>query len=118
VRSEELVAAVAWELEALSLGLSRMAAARGGLARLLAAAAVCVLWAAAVEARSPAAMVHRHLKRLNKPAVKSIEVVTVPELKFPSRGFSYFVVASKLCVDALSKWEFGKLRLIRWEVIH
>jgi hypothetical protein len=51
-----------------------MAAARGGFSRFLAAAALCVLWAAVVEARSPAARVHRHLKRLNKPAVKSIEV--------------------------------------------
>ncbi|KAM0850825.1 hypothetical protein ACQ4PT_052822 [Festuca glaucescens] len=50
-----------------------MVAARSGLPRFLAAAALCVLWAAAVEARSPAARVHRHLKRLNKPAVKSIE---------------------------------------------
>ncbi|KAM0888407.1 hypothetical protein ACQ4PT_028361 [Festuca glaucescens] len=50
-----------------------MAAACGGLTRLLAAAALCVLWAALVDARSPAARVHRHLKRLNKPAVKSIE---------------------------------------------
>ncbi|KAM0827175.1 hypothetical protein ACQ4PT_068363 [Festuca glaucescens] len=51
-----------------------MAAACGGLARLLAMAALCVLWAALVDARSPAARVHRRLKRLNKPAVKSIEV--------------------------------------------
>ncbi|KAM0827177.1 hypothetical protein ACQ4PT_068365 [Festuca glaucescens] len=51
-----------------------MAAACGGLARLLAAAALCVLWAALVDARSPAARVHRHLKRLNKLAVKSIEL--------------------------------------------
>ncbi|KAL5198079.1 hypothetical protein ABZP36_001591 [Zizania latifolia] len=50
-----------------------MAPARGGLAWVLAAATVCALWAAAVEARSPAARVHRHLKRLNKPAVMSIE---------------------------------------------
>ncbi|KAM0827174.1 hypothetical protein ACQ4PT_068363 [Festuca glaucescens] len=50
-----------------------MAAACGGLARLLAMAALCVLWAALVDARSPAARVHRRLKRLNKPAVKSIE---------------------------------------------
>ncbi|KAM0888406.1 hypothetical protein ACQ4PT_028360 [Festuca glaucescens] len=50
-----------------------MAAACGGLARLLAMAALCVLWAALVDARSPVARVHRHLKRLNKPAVKSIE---------------------------------------------
>ncbi|KAG8080944.1 hypothetical protein GUJ93_ZPchr0007g5818 [Zizania palustris] len=50
-----------------------MAPARGGLAWVLTAAAVCALWAAAVEAMSPASRVHRHLKRLNKPAVKSIE---------------------------------------------
>ena len=52
-----------------------MAAARGGTVTVwvLAATAVCVLWAAAVEARAPAARVHRHLKRLNKPAVKTIE---------------------------------------------
>jgi len=50
-----------------------MARARGGVAWVLAAA--WVLWAAAAEARSPAGRrVHRHLKRLNKPAVKSIEV--------------------------------------------
>ena len=67
-----------WDWEPLSLGLARMAAGRGAVARLLATAAVCVLWAAAVDARSPQARVHRHLKRLNKPAVKSIEVATVP----------------------------------------
>ena len=52
-----------------------MARARGGAAWVLLAAA-WVLWAAAAaEARSPSGRrVHRHLKRLNKPAVKSIEV--------------------------------------------
>uniref|UniRef100_A0A0A9CIY6 Neprosin activation peptide domain-containing protein n=1 Tax=Arundo donax TaxID=35708 RepID=A0A0A9CIY6_ARUDO len=51
-----------------------MARARGGGGALVLAAAVaCVLWAAAAEARSPAARAHRHLKRLNKPPVKSIE---------------------------------------------
>nr|ACG41003.1 carboxyl-terminal peptidase [Zea mays] len=54
-----------------------MARARGGAAWWVLAAA-WVLWAAAAaaeaEARSPSARrVHRHLKRLNKPAVKSIE---------------------------------------------
>lgn len=73
-----------------------MAAARGGLARLLAAAAVCVLWAAAAEARSPAARVHRHLKRLNKPAVKSIEVLAVFEIYFDCRLFVFFVIWKRL----------------------
>jgi hypothetical protein len=35
---------------------------------------VLCLFSAAAEARSPAARAHRHLKRLNKPAVKSIQV--------------------------------------------
>lgn len=60
----------------------RMARARGGAAWWVLAAA-WVLWAAAAaaeaEARSPSARrVHRHLKRLNKPAVKSIEVLLAP----------------------------------------
>ncbi|XP_006651936.2 uncharacterized protein LOC102704790 [Oryza brachyantha] len=52
-----------------------MATARGGGggAWLLVVAVVCLSCAAAAVARSPAARVHRHLKRLNKPAVKSIE---------------------------------------------
>lgn len=59
-----------------------MARARGGAAWWVLAAA-WVLWAAAAaaeaEARSPSARrVHRHLKRLNKPAVKSIEVLLAP----------------------------------------
>jgi hypothetical protein len=59
-----------------------MARARGGAAWWVLAAA-WVLWAAAAaaeaEARSPSARrVHRHLKRLNKPAVKSIEVLVAP----------------------------------------
>ncbi|KAL5196689.1 hypothetical protein ABZP36_000201 [Zizania latifolia] len=67
-----------------------MAAARGGLALVLAAAAVCALWAAAAEARSPAARVHRHLKRLNKPAVKSIEVAAVVQTNVLQKsGFFY-----------------------------
>ncbi|GJN09928.1 hypothetical protein PR202_ga27982 [Eleusine coracana subsp. coracana] len=45
----------------------------GGPAFFISVVAVCVLWATAAEARSPAARAHRHLKRLNKPAVKSIE---------------------------------------------
>jgi hypothetical protein len=52
-----------------------MAMARGGGSPAAWVVAVWVLWAAAAaEARSPAGRVHRHLKRLNKPAVKSIEV--------------------------------------------
>lgn len=44
-----------------------------GVACLL-VAVICLSCAAAAAARSPAARLHRHLKRLNKPAVKSIEV--------------------------------------------
>ena len=44
-----------------------------GVACLL-VAVICLSCAAAAAARSPTARLHRHLKRLNKPAVKSIEV--------------------------------------------
>jgi hypothetical protein len=44
-----------------------------GVACLL-VAVICLSCAAAAAARSPAARLHRHLKRFNKPAVKSIEV--------------------------------------------
>ncbi|PUZ36479.1 hypothetical protein GQ55_9G041200 [Panicum hallii var. hallii] len=43
-----------------------------GVACLL-VAVICLSCAAAAAARSPAARLHRHLKRFNKPAVKSIE---------------------------------------------
>jgi hypothetical protein len=42
-------------------------------ARLL-VAVICLSCAAAAAERSPAARMHRHLKRFNKPAVKTIEV--------------------------------------------
>ncbi|KAF8776421.1 hypothetical protein HU200_003511 [Digitaria exilis] len=44
-----------------------------GVACLL-VAVICLSCAAAAAARSPAARLHRHLKRLNKPPVKSIEM--------------------------------------------
>jgi hypothetical protein len=50
-----------------------MDAARG-VACLLVAVICLSCAAAAAAARAPAARMHRHLKRLNKPAVKSIEV--------------------------------------------
>ena len=45
-----------------------------GVACLLVAVICLSCAAAAAAARSPAARLHRHLKRFNKPAVKSIEV--------------------------------------------
>jgi hypothetical protein len=56
--------------------MARSSGGGGGPALLLSVLAVYVLclYAAAAEARSPAARAHRHLKRLNKPAVKSIQV--------------------------------------------
>jgi hypothetical protein len=49
-----------------------MATARVGACLLV--AVMCLSCGAAAAARSPDARMHRHLKRLNKPAVKSIEV--------------------------------------------
>jgi hypothetical protein len=49
-----------------------MATARVGACLLV--AVMCLSCGAAAAARSPEARMHRHLKRLNKPAVKSIEV--------------------------------------------
>lgn len=74
----------------------RMAKASGGSgpAFLISVVAVCVLWAAAAEARSPAARAHRHLKRLNKPAVKSIQVPHCPWNLH--KWASYFEMSSKL----------------------
>lgn len=55
-----------------------MAAAR--VVACLLAAVMCLSCGAAAAARSPEARMHRHLKRLNKPAVKSIEVRACAEL--------------------------------------
>jgi hypothetical protein len=55
-----------------------MAAAR--VVACLLAAVMCLSCGEAAAARSPAARMHRHLKRLNKPAVKSIEVCAPAEL--------------------------------------
>jgi hypothetical protein len=79
---------------------------------VLAAAAALALWAAAAEgARSPAARVHRHLKRLNKPAVKSIEVgwPVLENICFFLLLFLLGVIAQLCVVDALLHWEFKML---------
>lgn len=64
-----------------------------GVACLL-VAVICLSCAAAAAARSPAARLHQHLKRLNKPAVKSIEVCQA----------SYFAVA------------LGRFELFAWGI--
>jgi hypothetical protein len=87
-----------------------MARARGGAAWWVLAAA-WVLWAAAAaaeaEARSPSARrVHRHLKRLNKPAVKSIEVLVAPS----SVEFEMIALSSACSVELClchEGWEGG-----------
>ena len=82
----------------------RMARARGGglAAWAVAVAAAWVLWAAAVAgARSPAGRVHQHLKRLNKPAVKSIEVGG----GYSSVKLEMIALSFELCADEFwKKW--------------
>jgi hypothetical protein len=63
-------------------------------ARLL-VAVICLSCAAAAAARSPAARMHRHLNRFNKPAVKSIEVRQL----FPSVFFFFTRVCGVLAVS-------------------
>jgi hypothetical protein len=67
------------------------------VARLL-VAVVCLSCAAAAAARSPPARMHRHLKRFNKPAVKSIEVRQL----FPVVFFFFFSPLSRARAGAFA----------------
>ncbi|OEL18886.1 hypothetical protein BAE44_0020094 [Dichanthelium oligosanthes] len=68
-----------------------------GVACLL-VAVICLSCAAAAAARSPAARLHHHLKRLNKPAVKSIEVRQAVFLWFYLPRSSFLLDLGKLFV--------------------
>jgi hypothetical protein len=74
-------------------------------ARLL-VAVICLSCAAAAAARSPAARMHRHLNRFNKPAVKSIEVRQL----FPSVFF--FSLGCVACWRSLLRLLSGRFELL------
>jgi hypothetical protein len=93
-----------------------------GVACLL-VAVICLSCAAAAAARSPAARLHRHLKRLNKPAVKSIEVRQphlFPLAFRPAEVCVCSMPAVLLLLLPLSRFEFlawGKMVFLQ-EIIH
>lgn len=78
-----------------------------GVACLL-VAVICLSCAAAAAARTPAARMHRHLKRLNKPAVKSIEVRQVVDL------FPLVSPSAEVCQAGRFAAALGRFELLAW----